>query len=207
MAHTLEPALQHTQGNIMNRSFFVVAGVAAIGLTLVLSTQTSGSAQNGAFAKINAAKINAAKINAAKINANAKMTTATATAAVNRTQPHRLSVQVDVNDPATMNLALNNVSNTVQHYSEIGQKVEIEVIAYGPGLHMLRDDTSPVKARIKSMSETMPELTFSACGNTRDNMAKAEAKDIPLISEAKVTKSGVVRLMELQERGWSYLRP
>jgi uncharacterized protein len=197
MAHTLEPALQHTQGNIMNRSFFVVAGVAAIGLTLVLSTQTSGSAQNGAFAKINAAKI----------NANAKMTTATATAAVNRTQPHRLSVQVDVNDPATMNLALNNVSNTVQHYSEIGQKVEIEVIAYGPGLHMLRDDTSPVKARIKSMSETMPELIFSACGNTRDNMAKAEAKDIPLISEAKVTKSGVVRLMELQERGWSYLRP
>jgi uncharacterized protein len=200
MAHTLEPALQHTQGNIMNRSFFVVAGVAAIGLTLVLSTQTSGSAQNGAFAKINAAKINAAKI-----NANAKMTTATA--AVNRTQPHRLSVQVDVNDPATMNLALNNVSNTVQHYSEIGQKVEIEVIAYGPGLHMLRDDTSPVKARIKSMSETMPELIFSACGNTRDNMAKAEAKDIPLISQAKVTKSGVVRLMELQERGWSYLRP
>jgi intracellular sulfur oxidation DsrE/DsrF family protein len=192
--HTLEPALQHTQGNIMNRSFFVVASVAAMGLTLVLSTQTSGSAQNGAFAKINAAKI----------NANAKMTTA---AAANRTQPHRLSVQVDVNDPATMNLALNNVSNTAQHYSDIGQKVEIEVVAFGPGLHMLRDDTSPVKARIKSMSETMPELTFSACGNTRENMAKVEAKDIPLISQAKVTKSGVVRLMELQERGWSYLRP
>ena len=171
----------------MNRSFVVVAGVAAIGLTLLLSTQTSGSAQGGT---------------SAKINANAKMTTP-----ADRTRPHRLSVQVDVNDPATMNLALNNVSNTVQHYSEIGQKVEIEVIAYGPGLHMLRDDTSPVKARIKSMSETMPELTFSACGNTRDNMAKAEAKDIPLISQAKVTKSGVVRLMELQERGWSYLRP
>jgi uncharacterized protein len=184
----LEPALQHTQGNNMNRSFFVVAGVAAIGLTLVLSTQTSDSAQHGTFAKI---------------NANAKMTTA----AAKRTQPHRLAVQVDVNDPAMMNLALNNVSNTVQHYSDIGQKVEIEVIAFGPGLHMLRDDTSPVKARIKSMSETMPELTFSACGNTRENMAKVEAKDIPLISQAKVTKSGVVRLMELQERGWSYLRP
>jgi intracellular sulfur oxidation DsrE/DsrF family protein len=72
---------------------------------------------------------------------------------------------------------------------------------------MLRDDTSPVKARIKSMSETMPQLTFSACGNTRENMTKTEAKDIPLIPQAKVTKSGVVRIMELQERGWSYLRP
>ena len=171
----------------MNRSFVVVAGVAAIGLTLVLSTQTSGSAQLGT---------------STKLNANAKMTTA-----ANRMQPHRLAVQVDVNDPATMNLALNNVSNTAQHYNQIGQKVEIEVVAFGPGLHMLRDDTSPVKARIKSMSETMPALTFSACGNTRENMAKFEAKDIPLISQAKVTKSGVVRLMELQERGWSYLRP
>jgi intracellular sulfur oxidation DsrE/DsrF family protein len=171
----------------MNRSFVVFAAVAAIGLTLVLNTQTSASAQTGT---------------SAKINANAKMTTP-----ADRARPHRLSVQVDVNDPAIMNLALNNVSNTAQHYSDLGQKVEIEVVAFGPGLHMLRDDTSPVKARIKSMSETMPELTFSACGNTRENMAKVEAKDIPLISQAKVTKSGVVRLMELQERGWSYLRP
>ena len=170
----------------MNRSF-VFTGAAAIGLILVLSTQTGGSAQLGT---------------STKLNANAKMTTA-----ANRMQPHRLAVQVDVNDPATMNLALNNVSNVAQHYSALGQQVEIEVVAFGPGLHMLRDDTSPVKARIKSMSETIPQLAFSACGNTRENMTRAEAKDIPVISEAKVVKAGVVRLMELQERGWSYLRP
>ena len=170
----------------MNRSV-VFSAAAAMGLVLVLSTQTSGSAQLGTPGKFNAyAKISPA---------------------ANRTQLHRLAVQVDVNDPAIMNLALNNVANTAQHYREIGQKVEIEVVAFGPGLHMLRDDTSPVKARIKSMSEIMPEITFSACGNTRENMTKVEAKDIPLISQAKVTKSGVVRLMELQERGWSYLRP
>ena len=175
----------------MNRSLAVFASVAAIGSILVLSTQTSG-----------AVEINTSAKTSARMNVNAKMTTAAI-----RTQPHRLVVQVNVNDPATMNLALNNVSNAAQHYSEIGQKVGIEVVVFGPGLHMLRDDTSPVKARIKSMSETMPQLTFSACGNTRENMAKAEAKDIPLIPQAKVTKSGVVRIMELQERGWSYLRP
>jgi len=138
----------------------------------------------------------------AKINARAQMSTA-----AKQKQPHRLAVQVDVNDPAVMNLALNNVSNAAQYYSELGQKVEIELVAFGPGLHMLRDDTSPVKARIKSMSETMPNLTFAACGNTRENMTRAEAKDIPIIPQAKVVKSGVIRLMELQERGWSYLRP
>ncbi|WPO42574.1 DsrE family protein [Tardiphaga sp. 42S5] len=175
----------------MNRSLVVFASVAAVGSILVLSTQASG-----------AVEINTSGKTSTKMNVNAKMTTAAI-----RTQPHRLVVQVNVNDPATMNLALNNVSNAAQHYSEIGQKVGIEVVVFGPGLHMLRDDTSPVKARIKSMSETMPQLIFSACGNTRENMAKAEAKDIPLIPQAKVTKSGVVRLMELQERGWSYLRP
>jgi uncharacterized protein len=182
----------------MNRSFIVFTGVASIALVLVLSTQISRSAQGNSAQAGSSAKLNAL----AKAPAPAKPAGAT-----NREQPHRLAVQVDVNDPATMNLALNNVSNAAQHYSDLGQKVEIEVVAFGPGLHMLRDDTSPVKARIRSMSATMPALTFSACGNTRENMTKAEAKDIPLISEAKVTKSGVVRLMELQEQGWSYLRP
>jgi uncharacterized protein len=189
----------------MNRSFIAFAGVASIALELVLSTQISSSAQISPPDQISApAKIGApAKISApAKINAPAKIRTA-----ANQTQPHRLAVQVDVNDPAVMNLALNNVSNAVQHYSALGQKVEIEVVAFGPGLHMLRDDTSPVKARIKSMSETMPHLAFAACGNTRENMTRAEAKDIPIVSQAKVVKAGVVRLMELQERGWSYLRP
>ena len=38
-------------------------------------------------------------------------------------------------------------------------------------------------------------------------MSKAESKEIQLISEAKVVKSGVVRVMELQEQGWTYVRP
>jgi intracellular sulfur oxidation DsrE/DsrF family protein len=183
----------------MNRSFAVFAGIASIAFALVLSTQVSSFAQTTA----SAVSATSAKLNAfAKASTPSKTTTAT-----NRKQPHRLVVQVNVNDPAVMNLALNNVSNVAQYYKQIGQEVEIEVVAFGPGLHMLRDDTSPVKARISSMSETMPQLTFAACGNTRDNMTKAEAKDVPIISQAKVVKSGVVQVMELQERGWSYLRP
>jgi hypothetical protein len=62
---------------------------------------------------------------------------------------HRLAIQVNQNDPAVMNLALNNAVNVVQHYSAAGEEVEIEIVTYGPGLHMLREDTSPVKGRIK----------------------------------------------------------
>ena len=50
-------------------------------------------------------------------------------------------------------------------------------------------------------------MTFAACGNTQANQAKAENKPVTLISEAKVTPSGVVRLMELQKQGYAYIRP
>ena len=120
---------------------------------------------------------------------------------------HRLILQVNTNDPAMMNLALNNATNVEQYYKSVGEKVEIEIVTFGPGLHMLRDDTSPVKDRIKTIAEKMPAISFMACGNTRANMTKAEEKEIPLVPQATMVKSGVVRVMELQEQGWSYLRP
>ena len=120
---------------------------------------------------------------------------------------HRLVLQVNTNEPAMMNLALNNATNVAQYYKDRGEKVAIEVVTFGPGLHMLRDDTSPVKARIKAIKESTPAISFKACGNTQENMHKAENKEIPIIPEATVVKSGVVRVMELQEQGWTYVRP
>jgi uncharacterized protein len=120
---------------------------------------------------------------------------------------HRLILQVNTNEPAVMNLALNNAANAEQHYKSIGEKIQIEIVAFGPGLNMLRDDTSPVKERIKSLAEPSRSISFSACDNTRANMSRAEQKEIPLISQATVVSSGVVRVMELQEQGWSYVRP
>jgi uncharacterized protein len=120
---------------------------------------------------------------------------------------HHLILQVNTNDPAAMNLALNNATNVAQYYKERGEMVKVEVVTFGPGLHMLRDDTSPVKARIEVMALSSPEVSYKACGNTKENMHKAENKDIPIIPQAEVVKSGVVRVMELQEQGWTYVKP
>ena len=106
-----------------------------------------------------------------------------------------------------MNLALNNAANVAKHYSAAGEEFKIEIVTYGPALHMLRDDTSLVKARLKSIRESIPEISFAACANTRAGMQKVEGKEIPIVSQAKIVPSGVVRLMELQESGWSYIRP
>ena len=124
-----------------------------------------------------------------------------------RNKEHRLILQVNSSDPAAMNLALNNATNVVQYYKDLGEKINIEVITFGPGLHMLRADTSPVKDRIETMALSTPEVSFKACGNTQEKMRKAENKDIPLVPEAQVVNSGVVRIMELEERNWTYVKP
>ncbi|MES2031598.1 MAG: DsrE family protein [Pseudomonadota bacterium] len=122
---------------------------------------------------------------------------------------HRVAIQVDQNDPAVMNLALNNATNVMEFYKAKGEDVQVEIVTYGPGLHMLRDDTSPVKDRIKQIVDASfpSNIKFSACGNTKEGMEKREGKAISVVSEASVVPSGAVRLIELQEAGWSYLKP
>ena len=119
---------------------------------------------------------------------------------------HRVAIQVDQNDPAVMNMVLNNATNVIDYYRSKNEDVDVEIVAYGPGMHMLRADTSPVADRIKRLKE-MGKVQFSACNNTKQNMEKTEGHAISIVPEATIVPAGVVRLMELQEQGWSYVRP
>jgi uncharacterized protein len=122
---------------------------------------------------------------------------------------HHIAIQVSQNDPGRMNLALSNAQNAIKYYTGKGESVQIEIVAYGPGLNMLREDTSPVKDRIKQIKDSKEgaDLRFSACHNTQMNMEKKEGHPIPLIPEATVVPAGIVRLTQLEEKGWSYIRP
>jgi uncharacterized protein len=122
---------------------------------------------------------------------------------------HKLVLQVDQNDPAVMNLALNNATNVIEYYRAKGEEVNVDIVTYGPGLHMLRADTSPVQDRIKSLADLAfpSKIQFSACNNTKEGMEKKEGHPVNVLPEATIVPSGVVRLMELQQQGWSYVRP
>lgn len=120
---------------------------------------------------------------------------------------HKIAVHVNENDPAVMNIALNNVQNLTNYYQSKGDTVEVEVVTYGPGLNMLIDGKSPVADRIATMSLEMDNLSFAACGNTHRKMSKKKGEDIALLDEANMVPSGVVRLIELQEDGFAYVKP
>jgi intracellular sulfur oxidation DsrE/DsrF family protein len=122
---------------------------------------------------------------------------------------HRIAIQIDQNDPQVMNLVLNNTTNVIEYYHARNEEVDVEIVAFGPGLHMLRSDSSPVQDRIRRLKDQVfpGKIQFSACNNTKQGMEKAEGHAISVVPEATIVPSGVVRLMELQEAGFSYVRP
>lgn len=120
---------------------------------------------------------------------------------------HKLVLQISDNDPQKMNTVLNVAANVSRHYSALGEEVDIKIVAFNAGLHMLRPDTSPVKKRIKNYTLSMPNVKFQACDNTRMAMAKKSGKSVPLFEFAEVVPAGVVTIMELDVKGYTVVRP
>ena len=130
-----------------------------------------------------------------------------AVAPASAAEKHRLALQISDNDAVKMNAVLNVAANVSRYYAEKGEEVEVEIVAFNAGLHMLRADTSPVQDRLKSFAQGMPNVAFDACDNTVQAMKKREGKDIPLVANARSVPAGVVTLIELSEQGWTIVRP
>ena len=114
---------------------------------------------------------------------------------------------VDESEPKVMNMALNNVQNVSNYYAGKGEKVIIELVAYGPGMNMFVKGKSSVEDRISVMSMSIDDLKFLACGNKHRKMSEKAGKDVALIDGVGMAPSGFVRLVELQEQGYAYVRP
>jgi intracellular sulfur oxidation DsrE/DsrF family protein len=84
-------------------------------------------------------------------------------------EKHKLALQISDNDADKMNAVLNVAANVSKFYSDKGEDIDIQIVAFNAGLHMLRDDTSPVKARLKSFKQGMPNASFMACESTLES--------------------------------------
>ena len=114
----------------------------------------------------------------------------------------KLVIQVSTDDVATQNIAMNNAVNLQK---ALGQdNIIIEIVAYGPGLTMLTPK-SPASKRVPSLAQQ--DIIFSACGNTKAKMEKKSGKKVELVEGVQVVEAGVLRILELQEQGYAYVRP
>ena len=113
--------------------------------------------------------------------------------------PTRVVVQVSDADPARWNLALNNVRNL---QDDLGaDKVVVEIVAYGPGIGMLKFD-APTNSRVSDAIKS--GVTIQACENTMRNQKLVRADMHPNVS---YVPAGVVQIVKRQQQGWAYLRP
>jgi intracellular sulfur oxidation DsrE/DsrF family protein len=114
-------------------------------------------------------------------------------------EKHKVVFQVSDNDPVKWNLALNNARNV---QADLGKgNVQIEIVAYGPGLAMLRID-SPVSARLAQALDG--NVGLLACENTMQNTKVVKADMYGGIS---YVQAGVTHIMKRQKEGWAYIRP
>ncbi len=120
---------------------------------------------------------------------------------------HKLALQISDDGVDKMNAVLNVAANVSKYYSDKGDEVEIQIVAFNAGLTMLRADKSPVLDRLKAFKQGMPNVTFVACENTLATLTRKEGKEPPLVDNAARVTAGVVTLIELGEQGWTIVRP
>ena len=119
--------------------------------------------------------------------------------AAQKSERYRVVLQVSDGDPAKWNLALNNARNVQE---DLGKgNVDVEIVAYGPGLAMLRGD-SKVAGRLAQALDS--NIGLMACENTMRN-TKVSKDD--MYAGIKYVDAGVVHIMKRQREGWSYVRP
>ncbi len=108
-------------------------------------------------------------------------------------------IQVSDDDPAKWNLALNNAKNV---QGELGKdNTDIEIVAYGPGIKMLKDD-SVVANRLEEAKAA--GIHLYACGNTMKGMKLTKEDLNPAV---EVVKAGVIEIADKQRKGYAYVRP
>ena len=108
-------------------------------------------------------------------------------------------IQVSEADPAKWEMALINARNVRKAYAD--QNVGVEIAAYGPGLKMLREDSS-VAAGLADAKQNGIKLL--ACGNT---MQMTRTTRDQLDPGVEVVPAGIVEIMERQQDDYAYVRP
>jgi intracellular sulfur oxidation DsrE/DsrF family protein len=107
--------------------------------------------------------------------------------------------QVSDAGPGKWNLTLNNAKNV---QDAIGKdNVDIEIVAFGPGIEMLKRDSEVGSKIDKAMADGIKVV---ACENTMKAMKLTKAD---MLSTIGYVPGGVVELMKKQKENWSYIRP
>ncbi len=110
---------------------------------------------------------------------------------------HRVLFAVTSGDEADWKLAMGNIRNLL---TGLGADTEVEVVAFGPGLHMVVKP-SAVDEDIQALEAR--HVRFVACENS---MRGQKVTMADLVQGVGSVPSGIVEVVTKQEQGWSYVK-
>lgn len=111
-------------------------------------------------------------------------------------------LQISDMDPSKQTLVLNVAGNILKAYGQ--DQVDIEIVAFGPGLRLLFKDNNN-SDRIDGLASS--GVRFFACENTVNNMSNTLGEPIKINSHASSGKGGIVRIKELTDKGYLLVKP
>jgi hypothetical protein len=115
--------------------------------------------------------------------------------------PHRVVMHLNTGDEKVQRGALNNIRHL---YQEVGHEdLRVELVVHGAGLTLLTKKDSTLATELAQL-KTAYDVEFTACSNTMKAQGLTRAD---LIEQVDRTVPAMVRLMELQEQGWAYIKP
>ena len=114
----------------------------------------------------------------------------------------KVVLQISDNDPSKQTLVLNVANNLVKFYGP--DKVEVEIVAFGPGLRLLFKENVNT-GRINGLASN--GVRFSACKNTIAGMGKKLGHPPALNSQATPVSAGVVQIIDLVAQGYTLVKP
>ena len=114
----------------------------------------------------------------------------------------KVVIQVSTDDERTQKIALNNAVNILKSLG--ADEVKIEIVAYGPGLGIM---TLAGKQSQRVADLALQDITFSACNNTIKKITKKKGAAPKLVEGVTIVDSGAVRIIELQQQRYAYIRP
>ena len=114
----------------------------------------------------------------------------------------KVVLQISDPQPAKQTLVLNVANNLLRHYGP--DKVDVEIVAFGPGLRLLFADNIN-RGRIKGLADN--GVRFAACNNTMRKMTKKLGSEPRLVPQATRVSAGVARIVELVEKGYILVKP
>ena len=112
-------------------------------------------------------------------------------------------LQLGDGDAATQARVLSVANNLIKHYGG-PDMVDMEIVAYGPGISLLYPDNSNA-VRVSSLLAN--EVKFVGCMNTVDTITRKTGKKPELIPATIPVKTGVAYLVEKANQGYVVIRP